>query len=164
MNCEQQEWIDSYLFGELKGEERLRFEAKFATDKAFRAEVELQAEIMVGINSYNAARPQVSMPKPNPKLVWIKRHWAKAAAIIIFLIVAKTTFQSDTIQLTEKNNIAKHNSSLIKSKAETFHVNSIPVAMQDLLSESGVPVLASTKTTKKSDSDGINSRGREIYM
>ena len=59
MNCEQQEWTDRYLFGELEGEERRRFEAKFATDQAFRADVELQAEIMVGINSYAAAEPKV---------------------------------------------------------------------------------------------------------
>lgn len=166
MNCEQQEWIDSYLFGELEGEERLRFEAKFASDEVFRAEVELQAEIVVGINSYSAALPEVSTPKPAPKLVWIKRHWAKAAAIIIFLIVANTTFQSDIIQLTENNKTDKHNN-FTENKPATFYSNSTVVEMEDVFSASGVPVLASNTSTKNADSERINSqssRGHVTHM
>lgn len=92
MNYEQQEWIDRYLFGELKGEERRRFEAKFAIDQAFRADVELQAEIMVSINSYTASKPKAVPLPTTSKLVWIK-YGLRVAAMVALVILAGLTFQ-----------------------------------------------------------------------
>ncbi len=87
MNCDQQEWIDSYLFGELEGAERRQFEAKYATDEAFRAEVDLQAEIMVGVNSYCASKPTVHRPKvvsmSNTKKIWLSIAAAIALAFMV---------------------------------------------------------------------------------
>jgi len=105
MNCEQQEWTDRYLFGELEGEERRRFEAKFATDQGFRAEVELQAEIIVGINSYTAAKPKVVPLRPTSKFACIKPI-LRVAAMVAFFTLANAIFQ--TANKINKALIAHH--------------------------------------------------------
>jgi len=98
MNCERQEWIDSYLFGELEGQERRRFETQYATDEAFRAEVDLQAEIMVGINSYCSDEEKIQPTKiismQNIRKIFI----ATAAAIAFFLMVQITLTNISTPQ------------------------------------------------------------------
>ncbi len=81
MNCEQQEWIDLYLFGELEGEDLLRFEAKMQEDEDFREDLRLQAEIFLGISTYHAAKS-----KTPTKVVKhsFKRVWMGIAAAIVF--------------------------------------------------------------------------------
>jgi len=91
-NCEQQEWIDRYLFGELEGEERRRFEAKYATEEAFRTEVDLQAQIMVSINSYSATHPEVVPMRFGSKLLRMK-HRVRVAATVALVIMAGMMFQ-----------------------------------------------------------------------
>lgn len=93
MNCDQQEWIDSYLFGELEGAERQRFEEKYATDEAFRAEVDLQAEIMVGVNSYCANKPAVHRPRV-VTMSNIKKIWLGIAAAIALTFMVQVTINT----------------------------------------------------------------------
>jgi len=52
-HCDMQEWIDTYLGGEMKAEEVQVFEKLMANDTVFRQEVELQAQLIAGIITYN---------------------------------------------------------------------------------------------------------------
>lgn len=83
MNCEQQEWIDLYLFGELKGEDLLCFEKKMHEDADFREDVHLQEEIFLGIRSYHAAKPK----KATAKVVNLsfRKVWTGVAAALVFV-------------------------------------------------------------------------------
>jgi len=96
MNCEQQEWIDRYLFGELEGEERQRFEAKYATDEIFRVEVDLQAEIMVGIKTYVATNTNVVALHSGSKLLRIKRSLSVAATVALVIMAGMMFQPNDT--------------------------------------------------------------------
>jgi len=91
MNCEQQEWIDLYLFGELEGEELLRFEEKMQEDVDFREDVRLQEEIFLGIRSYHTAKQ-----KAQPKVVNLsfRKIWRGAAAVLVFVSMLNLMMQN----------------------------------------------------------------------
>jgi len=83
MNCEQQEWIDLYLFGELEGNDLLRFEAKMQEDADFREDVHLQEEIFLGIRTYHAAKPKTAAAKiVSPSF---RKVWMGVAAAVMFV-------------------------------------------------------------------------------
>lgn len=96
MNCEQQEWIDLYLFGELEGEELLRFEAKMQEDADFREDIQMQKEIFLGIRSYHAAKSK----KAATKVVSFsfRKVWTGVAAALVFVSIVTLTMQGMNTQ------------------------------------------------------------------
>lgn len=130
MNFEQQEWIDSYLFGELEGEELLRFEAKMQEETNFREDVRLQKDMLSGIHSYFAAKPEVIKPRSDSKLVWIRRSLRVAAAIV--LIVAVSAVFSPHISLYASDVSAE-------KLPKISYPGSTTVALHDAYAQYGVP-------------------------
>lgn len=138
-HCNQQEWIDKFLLCELEDEELQRFELKYANDQTFRAEVDLQAEVLVSINNYCATQSIVDTPVPTPKLVWLK-HGLRAAAMIALVAMAGLMFQNteDNTPIAETKQEKKNNSKACESI--TFHTGSTIVAMVDFYSQCCVPI------------------------
>ena len=107
MNCEQQEWIDLYLFGELEGEELLRFEVKMQEDADFRKDVHLQEEIFLGIRSYHAPKQQ----KQTAKIVRysFRKVWAGVAAALVFVSIVSLMTQGNLNTQHENKQYAYNN-------------------------------------------------------
>ena len=93
MNCEQQDWIDLYLFGELEGEELLRFERKMQEDADFREEVHLQGDIFLGIRSYCAAKSDAG--KSKIVNLSFRKVWVSIAAAVIFVSMLSVLLQNN---------------------------------------------------------------------
>jgi len=89
-NCEKQEWIDSYLFGELEGEERAHFEALMQTDADFCKEVNLQSMIMVGVCTYEKSAKTAKSSVFKVRSL-VKRYSVAAAAVFAALLLFKPT-------------------------------------------------------------------------
>lgn len=129
-NCKEQEWIDSYLLGELNDDEHRRFETRYTSDEAFRTEVDLQAAIMVGINNHYAAEPKV-VKHPASNHLWIKSA-LRVAATVALVIMAGLMIQNaeDNTMIAEDNKDEQTISKLCNT--ETFHTSSAILAMVDL--------------------------------
>ncbi len=104
-NCEKQEWIDNYLFGELEGQERRDFERLMEHDVDFCMEVNLQAEIMLGVCTYREAKQSAKAKlMPRKTITAFKRYWMTAAAVLAaFLLLEPTEPQhiQTTPQITD---------------------------------------------------------------
>ena len=118
MNCEQQDWIDSYLFNELEGEERKEFEVKYANDEAFRMEVDLQVEVFAGINDYYIAQAKRPKATPQKTLAMPKFSWAIAAAIA-FLLIAQVAIMN----MQPNTNIRANNTIKLPVKMKKINIS-----------------------------------------
>jgi len=108
-NCEKQEWIDSYLFGHLEGEERRTFELLMEQDADFRLEVNLQAEIMVGVCTYRQSKQAAKQSIVSHKtIVAFKRYCITAAAVIAAFIMFNAT--SEAVTKDNNSEVAYNNS------------------------------------------------------
>lgn len=108
-NCEKQEWIDSYLFGQLEGEERRNFELLMKEDADFRLEVNLQAEIMVGVCTYRQSKQVAKQGIISRKTIQaFKRYCITVAAVVAAFIMFNST--SEPATKDKGNEIAYNNS------------------------------------------------------
>lgn len=104
-SCEKQEWIDSYLFGELEGEERVCFEALMQADADFRKEVNLQSMIMVGVCTY---QPKAKAAKTRiNKIRTFKRYVVATAAVVLAFLLFKPSVENNNQQIALANNSSK---------------------------------------------------------
>lgn len=85
--CARQEWIDTYLSGNMTYEACQAFEVLMNTDMAFREEVELQAQLIAGIIAYN--EPSEAKKAATQKLPVLKIALRVAAMLaIVFSVIA----------------------------------------------------------------------------
>lgn len=93
--CDMQEWIDAYLMGEMKVEEVQIFETLMANDATFRQEVELQAQIIIGVVSYNETQAANNPVSSQVSFFNFKTSWLRAAAFVAILLTTAFLLQTN---------------------------------------------------------------------
>ncbi len=108
--CDMQEWIDTYLMGEMKVEEVQILETLMANDATFREEVELQAQIITGVITYNETQAAKS-PVPSPIPFFnINTSWLRAAAFVAILLTTALLLRTNLQYEGDKYAETNHNS------------------------------------------------------